>query len=244
MQDIRSSKNIKNTKSIAPTLFDVEDHDIFIFVAENTKYILKYSNPLLSKELKSYTHSVIIIDKEYLLIKKTAELDLEIHAYLDSLSGISYERALTACNAVATLRLGNSEVKPLINAVVCNTIRGKVHYHDLFGNGAIDYPRVISALIDSGYDGYCTIELYNHAPLWKTVAPQSIKYILAAMTWHFGWNPDDFGHIDHTKVVAPFIRVADAKLCPNGHFSSFMILDYVSPTQPNTAHYYPQLYIH
>lgn len=229
---LEAQKILSNTKSINPTLFDVEDHDIFIFAAENSKYILKYSNQMLLKEFKSYIHPVIIIDKEYLLIKKTGELDLEIHAYLDSLSGISYERALKAYDAVATLRLGNSEVKPLINAVVCNTIRGKVHYHDLFGNGAIDYPRVISALINSGYDGYCTIELYNHAPLWKTVAPQSIKYILAAMTWHFGWNPDDFGHIDHTKVVAPFIRVADAKLCANGTLS--FLYDF-RLCQPNTA---------
>lgn len=246
MADIREGFNLKfktckaseiqrilnNTESIAPTLFDIEDRDIFIFVTENTNYILQDSNQLLSKEFKPYIHSVIIIDKDYLLMKKTRELDLEIRAYLDSLSGTSYERTLKAYNAVATLRLGNKAVQPLINAVVCNTLRGKVHYHDLFGNGAIDYARVMSALIDSGYDSYCTIELYNHAPLWKTIAPRSIKYILAAMTWHFGWSPNDFGHIDHTKVVAPYIRVADAKLCPNGTLS---ILYDFRLCQPNTT---------
>ena len=246
MADIRDGFNLKyrtckvtevpkilnTTKRIDPTLFDVDDHNYFIFVIENIKYILKDSDQLISKEFKPYIHSVIIIDKDYLSIKKTSELDLEIRAYLDSLSGTSYERALKAYNAVATLRLGNNKVQPLINTVVCNTLRGKVHYHDLFGNGAIDYGRVMSALIDSGYDGYCTIELYNHASLWKTVAPQSIKYILAATTWHFGWNPNDFGHIDHTKVVAPYIRVADANLSPNGTLS--FLYDF-RLCQPNTS---------
>ncbi|TLY46969.1 MAG: S-ribosylhomocysteine lyase [Gammaproteobacteria bacterium] len=52
------------------------------------------------------------------------------------------------------------------------------------------------------------------------------------MTWHFGWNPKYFGHIDHTKVVAPYIRVADANLCPNGTLS---ILYDFRLCQPNTS---------
>lgn len=229
---LEAKKILTNRKIVNSTLFDVEGLDIFIFATKEKKYILKDLDQLLSEEFKFYIQNVVTIDKEYISSKTTKELDLEIHAYLDSLSGTSYERALKSYNAIATLRLGNNEVQPFINEVICNTLRGKVHYHDLFGNGSIDYPRVLSALIDSGYDGYCTIELYNHAPLWRTVAPQSISYILAAMTRHFGWNPDDFGHIDHTKAVAPYIRVADAKLCSNGTLST--LYDF-RLCQPNTA---------
>ncbi len=246
MADIREGFNLKYTtckiseasKILAfknsvqyPTLFDVEDSGTFLFITEKSKFILKNKNALFLKGLEQYIQNIVLIDAQYISNKKTKELDLEILAYLDSLSGISYERALRAYNAVATLRLGNTHIQPIINEVVCNTLRGKVHYHDLFGNGAINYPDVMPALIDSGYDGYCTVELYNHSPLWRTVAPQSIKYILASMTSHFGWNAGDFGHIDHTKVLAPYIRVADAQFSPNGTLS---ILYDFRLCQPNT----------
>ena len=76
-------------------------------------------------------------------------LNLELFAYLDSVSGVSYERALRAYKAVAVLRLRLNKDQPWIRQVVCNTLRGKVHYHDLFGHGAIDYPAVLSAIIAS-----------------------------------------------------------------------------------------------
>ena len=215
-----------------PTLFDIEDSGNFIFITKESKFILIHKNEPLLQELEQYTQNAVLIDEQYISNKKTKELDLEILAYLDSLSGISHDRALRAYNAVATLRLGNAHVQPFINEVVCNTLRGKVHYHDLFGNGSINYQAVMSALIDSGYDGYCTVELYNHSPLWRSVAPQSIKYILASMISHFGWNSDDVGYIDHTKVVAPYIRVADAQLGPNGTLS---ILYDFRLCQPNTT---------
>jgi S-ribosylhomocysteine lyase len=99
---------------------------------------------------------------------------------------------------------------------VCNTVKGKVHYHDLFGNGKIDYAKTISALMTAGYAGYCTVELYNHASLWRDNAPHSAKFILSRVVGHFGWDISSFGHIDHQKVVAPYIRAADAQIGPEG----------------------------
>lgn len=214
------------------TLFDIEDKGAFLFITENDRFMLEYNAGEYSKELNIPYSQVITINDLDIQSKMTQELNLELLAYLDSVAGVSYERALRAYNAVAALRLGHNENQPLIQHVVCNTLRGKVHYHDLFGHGSIDYPAVLSALIDSGFDGYCTVELYNHAPLWRTIAPQSLKYLLAAMTNHYGWDEGDFGHIDHTTISAPYIRVADSQIGPNGDTS---ILYDLRLCEPNTT---------
>lgn len=214
------------------TLYDIEDKGAFLFINQLDRFLIEYEPGLCSIELNIPASQTIVITESLVQSKMTQALNLELLAYLDSVSGVSYERALRAYKAVAVLRLGTKQRPALIRQVVCNTLRGKVHYHDLFGHGAIDYPAVLSAIIESGFHGYCTVELYNHAPLWLTIAPQSVKYLLAAMTSHYGWSLKDFGHIDHTTVSAPYIRLADAQMGPNGDCS---ILYDFRLCEPNTT---------
>jgi S-ribosylhomocysteine lyase len=213
-------------------LYDIDDTGIYLLVHGPRRVLIGGENTLEAIVAQYDGAETLIIEESYLNENESVDLRHEILAYLDSVSGVDYERVLRAYSAIASLRLGNSHRPPVITEIVCNTVRGKVHYHDLFGNGNIDYAKTISALVMAGYSGYSTVELYNHASLWRNIAPQSAKFILSRVIGHFDWDSSSFGHIDHRKVVAPYIRVADAQLGPEGGVA---VLYDLRLSQPNTA---------
>jgi S-ribosylhomocysteine lyase LuxS involved in autoinducer biosynthesis/sugar phosphate isomerase/epimerase len=216
----------------AAVFYDIDDTGLYLFVQGARRIFVAHEGALKTAVQQYSDVETLVIDKAHLNENEPMDIKHEILADLDSVSGINYERALRAYNAVACLRRGNSHQSPVIMETVCNTIKGKVHYHDLFGNGKIDYAKTISALMTSGYAGYCTVELYNHASLWRDIAPRSAKFILSHVVGHFGWDASSFGHIDHRKVVAPYIRVADAQMGPE---SGVAVLYDLRLCQPNTV---------
>ena len=229
--DVGGLLNHESDSDVA-TLYDIDNTGLYLFVHDARRVFVASESGATDAVRQHSAVEALIIDKEHLNAHESVGLKHEILAYLDSISGIDYERVLRAYDAIACLRLGNSCQPPLIVGTVCNTIKGKVHYHDLFGNGKIDYQKTISTLVSSEYDGYCTVELYNHASLWRDVAPRSAKFILSHVIGHFGWDISCFGHIDHRKVVAPYIRVADAQM---GHEGDVAILYDLRLCQPNTT---------
>jgi len=171
-------KSLLDQESVCKTatLYDVDDAGLYLFSHAAKKIIVADKNTIKTVGQHFDGFGFLIIDKDY-LAKNDQDVKHEIFAYLDSISGVDYQRVFRAYNAVASLRLGNSQQAPAITKTICNTVKGKVHYHDLFGNGKIDYAKTISALIKTGYSGYCTVELYNHASLWRDVAPSSAKFL-------------------------------------------------------------------
>ena len=213
------------------TLYDVDDADFYLFVHGERRIAIGKEEDIRKAGLLNDGVEILFIEENYLKNRETTDLRHEIPAYLDSVSGIDYERVLRAYNAVLALRVGSSRQAPVITRTVCNTVKGKVHYHDLFGKGKIEYDKVIASLIAGGYDGYCTVELYNHASMWREIAPRSAKYILSMIVGNFGWSPASFGHIDHRKVFAPYVRAADAQIGPEGGVA---VLYDLRLSQPNT----------
>jgi sugar phosphate isomerase/epimerase len=51
------------------------------------------------------------------------------------------------------------------------------HRHLVPGRGAIDLPRVITALRDIGYDGWITVELYPYESTARQVADEALRYL-------------------------------------------------------------------
>lgn len=213
------------------TLYDIDESGVYLFIDGSRKLFIAGEGARAKAAGLSAGPETLIIDRTHIRQNETSDLKHEILAYLDSVSGVEYERVLRAYDAIASLRLGNGRQPGVIADTVCNTVNGKVHYHDLFGNGNIDYAGTISALIRGGYTGYCTVELYNHAPLWRDIAPRSAKFILSHVLGHSGWDPSRFGHIDHRTVTAPYLRAADAQMGPEGGVG---VLYDLRLAQPNT----------
>ncbi|MGH3900185.1 MAG: sugar phosphate isomerase/epimerase family protein [Pseudonocardiaceae bacterium] len=56
-------------------------------------------------------------------------------------------------------------------------IKGRVHYHEIPGDGDIDFDGFGAALIRGGYDGFLSVELYNHADVYSEALQRSYRHL-------------------------------------------------------------------
>ena len=60
-------------------------------------------------------------------------------------------------------------------------IKGKVHHHEIPGEGDIDLRAVLQVLKDGNYGHYLSVELHDHADEWERALYQSRDYLLEQM---------------------------------------------------------------
>lgn len=60
-------------------------------------------------------------------------------------------------------------------------IRGKIHHHEIPGDGDLDFPAILKLFKDLGYAHYLSVELYHHAAVWPEALARSREYLLQAM---------------------------------------------------------------
>jgi sugar phosphate isomerase/epimerase len=60
-------------------------------------------------------------------------------------------------------------------------IKGKVHHHEIPGEGDIDLRAVLEVLKDANYEHFLSVELHSHADEWERALYQSRKYLLQQM---------------------------------------------------------------
>ncbi len=66
--------------------------------------------------------------------------------------------------------------KRLVNVHI-EDMRAGVHEHLMFGEGEIDFPPVIAALTEVGYDGPLNVELSRHSHMGPTAARQAFEFL-------------------------------------------------------------------
>ena len=104
-----------------------------------------------------------------------SSLDDEIFTYLISVPGLSYEVLERARPVIAYLR--GARNRPLIGTMVANTLTGMVHFHEIPGEGTLDFAATIDTLTRNGFSGYAAVELYHHVGSWRKALMQSHRYL-------------------------------------------------------------------
>jgi hydroxypyruvate isomerase len=56
-------------------------------------------------------------------------------------------------------------------------IKGRVHCHEIPGDGDLDFPGLFSILQQGGYRHHLSVELYNHADRWPEALSRSLSYL-------------------------------------------------------------------
>ncbi|QXL84975.1 sugar phosphate isomerase/epimerase [Comamonas sp. NLF-1-9] len=102
-------------------------------------------------------------------------LDDEIFTYLISVPGLSYDVLERARPAIAWLR--GAQGQPLIERMVAHTRTGIVHFHEVPGEGTLDFAASFKALTDHGFDGWGAIELYHHVDDWQAALHASHRHL-------------------------------------------------------------------
>lgn len=71
---------------------------------------------------------------------------------------------------------------PYTRHIHIEDIKDRVHFHQIPGDGDIDFDRIIKIIEDSGYSHYVCVELHNHDGVWQKALDESRAYLLARMS--------------------------------------------------------------
>ncbi|MCQ3938475.1 MAG: sugar phosphate isomerase/epimerase [Chloroflexi bacterium] len=104
--------------------------------------------------------------------------DSEIFVYLISVPGLSYDVLERARPIIIYLRsTKDANGKLLMDKMVANTLTGIVHFHEIPGEGTMDFAASFKALTDNGFSGYASVELYHHVASWEKALADSYRHL-------------------------------------------------------------------
>ena len=91
----------------------------------------------------------------------------EIFVYLISVPGLTYDVLERTRPIIIYLRsTKGADGKLLMDKMVANTLTGIVHFHEIPGEGTMDFAATFKTLADNGFSGYASVELYHHVASW------------------------------------------------------------------------------
>lgn len=102
----------------------------------------------------------------------------EIFVYLISVPGLSYDVLERARPIIIYLRsTKDKNGKLLMDKMVANTLTGIVHFHEIPGEGTMDFSATFNTLRENGFSGYASVELYHHVASWEKALADSYKHL-------------------------------------------------------------------
>jgi sugar phosphate isomerase/epimerase len=102
----------------------------------------------------------------------------EIFVYLISVPGLSYDVLERARPIIIYLRsTKDKNGKLLMDKMVANTLTGIVHFHEIPGEGTMDFAATFNTLRENGFSGYASVELYHHVASWEKALADSYKHL-------------------------------------------------------------------
>ncbi len=63
--------------------------------------------------------------------------------------------------------------------MVANTLTGIAHFHEIPGEGTLDFAASFQALTGNGFSGYGSVELYHHVSQWETALADSYQHFIS-----------------------------------------------------------------
>lgn len=102
-------------------------------------------------------------------------LDEEIFTWAISVPGLSYDVLERAWPVVAYLR--GVKGRPRVDRMLANTRTGIAHFHEIPGEGTLDFAASFNALTAHGFTGYGSVELYHHVESWEQALVRSHRHL-------------------------------------------------------------------
>lgn len=112
------------------------------------------------------------------LFAGTSPFESEIFVYLISVPGLSYDVLERARPIIIHLRsTRDADGNLLMDKMVANTLTGIVHFHEIPGEGTMDFAATFKTLRDNGFSGYASVELYHHVASWEKALEDSFNHL-------------------------------------------------------------------
>lgn len=104
--------------------------------------------------------------------------DSEIFVYLISVPGLTYDVLERARPIIIYLRSAKDKNgKLLMDKMVANTLTGIVHFHEIPGEGTMDFAATFKTLKENGFSGFASVELYHHVASWEKALVDSYEHL-------------------------------------------------------------------
>ncbi|HSM70097.1 MAG TPA: sugar phosphate isomerase/epimerase family protein [Anaerolineales bacterium] len=194
VSDAREGYNLKIVRYSDDLKFDMDFASYLVYFPENADFLfLDRDNPIyfydesptiqqkkIADDLAGkaqISREIAYVDYNELYAGKTP-LEPEIFTYLISVPGLSFDvldRARPIIIYLRTTKDKNGHL--LMNKMVANTLTGIVHFHEIPGEGTLDFEASFKALNDNGFTGYASVELYHHVASWEKALADSYEHL-------------------------------------------------------------------
>ena len=194
VSDAQEGYNLKIVKMAENLALDLNFANYLIYFPESADFLLvDGENPFYfyddrvthqqEKQIEQILGSVNIqkaaayVDYNRLYAGATP-LDDEIFTYLISVPALSFDVLERAKPVIAYLRTTkNAQGKVFMDKMVANSLTGIVHYHEIPGEGTLDFAASFKTLTENGFSGYASVELYHHVQSWQKALDDSFKHL-------------------------------------------------------------------
>ena len=182
---LKMSENLTLDLDFASYLIYFPEFADFLLVDRNHPIYFHDEKPGREQEkcIESILNSVhiaqtpVYVDYNGLFAGSTP-FDDEIFTYLISVPGLSFDVLERARPILIYLRsTKNRDGKLLVDKMVANTLTGIVHFHEIPGEGTLDFAASFKALTDHGFSGYASVELYHHVQSWEKALNDSFRHL-------------------------------------------------------------------
>jgi sugar phosphate isomerase/epimerase len=184
VSDARKGYNLKIIKVAEGLTFNLDFASYLVYFPERADYLLvDRQHPIYfyderpGKQVQRQVDTILAtvkISREVAyvdyngLFAGSSPFDDEIFTYLISMPGLSYDVLERARPILIYLRSpDNAENRPLVDKMIANSLTGIVHFHEIPGEGTLDFAASFKALNDNGFSGYASVELYHHVGAWQ-----------------------------------------------------------------------------
>jgi hypothetical protein len=159
----------------ADFLFIDRDNPIYFYDETPTNQQKKITDDLLDKG--QISKGIAYVDYNDLYAGRTP-LEPEIFTYLISVPSLSFDVLDRARPIIIYLRTKkDKDGHLLMDKKVANTLTGIVHFHEIPGEGTLDFESSFRALNDNGFSGYASVELYHHVASWEKALADSYEHL-------------------------------------------------------------------
>lgn len=191
VSDARQGYNLRIVKDAEDLIFDLDHAADLVYFPDTADYLLvDREHPLYFCDAKPHGARQRRIDAllaqagvqrapgcvDYpSLYAGASSLDDEILTYLISVPGLSYDVLERARPIIAHIRGASNP--PLVDRMVANTLTGIAHFHEIPGEGTLDFAASFEALTRNGFSGYASVELYHHVGSWQKALTESYRHL-------------------------------------------------------------------
>jgi len=194
VSDSQEGYNLKLVKMSDSLKMDLNFAKYLIYFPETAEYLLvdpdhpiyfydELPDTKRKKRIESILGSVNITKTPAFvnyneLYAGNSPFESEIFVYLISVPGLTYDVLERARPIIIYLRSTRDENgKLLMDKMVANTLTGIVHFHEIPGEGTMDFAASFKALTDNGFSGYASVELYHHVASWEKALADSYNHL-------------------------------------------------------------------